>query len=430
MSDTILFDQDSNESDESLGFELFFSGGDVVESESDGLIWKEIMRTGTWKYRPVNGRPVKKEMTIVSGHSSNENEIGFDDLIEAFNDNAIQHVTIPTSHDDKPHENTGYIRALKKGVRNGREVLMAAFDFTEPDIKGKVLRGSIANTSAGILPGYINKFTGKKYAFALGHAALTNNPWLTGMDPFDPQLSEDDEIHTLLFDEEATEEETSVESSEENHEETSTEETEEETTEVEESEEESSDEEENAEESVENDINEGGNDMSDSSTESVESNETELSNDSVTETDLSEVRQEFADELAARDAENEKLRAQVHASKVKEAIEELKTNFGDFPGLLSEVKQIMLADAKEEKIIAFSEEVDGKTEEVKLSASEIVLRVLNALPTDKIKELSFSDEFTSTDDHSRPDVNLSDSEKGDSLADFLGLNLPKKEGDN
>jgi len=510
LSETILFDQNENESDNSLGYEVFMSEGDTIETE-DGLIWKEVLREGTWSYRPGPGhKPLAKPLSIVAGNSTNEDEIGMADLIDAFEDNAIDHITVPTSHDDKPHENTGYVRKLQQGVRNGRKVLMAGLEFTEPDIKEKAIRGSIANTSAGIIAGYINKLTGKTYKYALGHIALTNKPWISGMTPFgansnfsedniipvaielssymdgedsqseegmaaefldellmafmdkdsekladifsafegkwpsawDRPISEmlyegrEDDLNTLrkivdelkgakseTFDKDFFERMlSSMDFSEENFGESSDNESHENEEEDDSSEDEGAD----SSASKDDEDKKGGNDMSESSTESVESDKTELSEDVTTDL-LNEHKAEFSEQLAERDAEIEKLRSEVHENKVDKSIEDLKAlGFSEFPGFLKAVRDIYLADVKEASIITLSEE-DGSS--VELSASEIVDRIIKSLPTEELFKHSFSDNITSMDDHGRPDVGLSDNERGERLAEHLGIELPK-DGDN
>ena len=166
--------------------------------------------------------------------------------------------------------------------------------------------------------------------------------------------------------------------------------------------------------------------MSESSTESVESDKTELSEDVTTDL-LNEHKAEFSEQLAERDAEIEKLRSEVHENKVDKSIEDLKAlGFSEFPGFLKAVRDIYLADVKEASIITLSEE-DGSS--VELSASEIVDRIIKSLPTEELFKHSFSDNITSMDDHGRPDVGLSDNERGERLAEHLGIELPK-DGDN
>lgn len=185
--------------------EMYFEDDNGVV-EKDGVIWKTIMREGTWNYSPGPGqRPVARPITVTkSGRSdASKFQISLEELKENFDKGVKDHVTIPLSHDDKVHENTGYIKALKIDTdEKGRAVLKAAHEFTEPEIKNKVLRGSIANVSAGILFDYVKKDTGDKFNAILGHSALTNSPWLNDMEPFRRALNAGEDLEILSFSEE------------------------------------------------------------------------------------------------------------------------------------------------------------------------------------------------------------------------------------
>lgn len=183
--------------------EMYFADGDTVEE--DGVIWKTIMREGTWKYSPGPGqRPVAKPITVVKSGTSDPHKsiISLEELKNNFEAGAKDHVTIPTSHADKVYENTGFIDALKIDTDSkGRAVLKAAHRFTDKKIKQMVLDGSIANVSAGILFDYIKKDSGKKFNAILGHSALTNSPWLTDMDGFET-LTAGENLTVISFSEE------------------------------------------------------------------------------------------------------------------------------------------------------------------------------------------------------------------------------------
>lgn len=155
--------------------ELFFADSkSVVAEDDDGLIWKPMLPVGVWKIGP-NGRPLK----VVAGKSKDQRaQIGMQDVIEAFNANAVPHVTIPLSHDDKVDENTGYLRKLKIATHNGIKTLFGGHEFTDQKVKSKVLDRSIANTSVGLEFDYVRKDDGKKFPVVLRHNALTNRPWL------------------------------------------------------------------------------------------------------------------------------------------------------------------------------------------------------------------------------------------------------------
>lgn len=185
-------DGDGPETDSDGLSELYFSNGET--NEEDGLIWKTVLRTGTWAYRPGPGqRPTPIPLTVIRGHSTNPQRIvGLEDIEHAWNESAIEHATIPLSHADRTEDNTGFVRKLKvedDPDREGHYVLRAGLEFTEPDIKQKILNGSIANTSVGLYYDYIRKDDGTKFPIALAHVALTNRPWINGMRPFG--LSED-----------------------------------------------------------------------------------------------------------------------------------------------------------------------------------------------------------------------------------------------
>lgn len=145
-----------------------------VKADKDGLIWKPMLPVGIWNVGP-NGRPLK----VVAGRSKDQRkEIGMQDVIDAFDAQAVPHVTVPLSHEDKTDENTGYIRKVKVATINGIKTLMGGHHFTDKKVEGKVTEGSIANTSVGLEFDYVRKDDGKKFPIILRHNALTNRPWL------------------------------------------------------------------------------------------------------------------------------------------------------------------------------------------------------------------------------------------------------------
>lgn len=196
---------EQNYSEDHILAEMYFEN-DEAAFEEDGVIWKTIMREGTWQYSPGPGqRPVNKPITVVKEGSSDGKKfvISLEELKKNFESGAKDHVTIPTSHDDKVYENTGFIEALRINTDSkGRAILEAAHKFTDKKIKQKVLDGSIANVSAGILFDYIKKDTGTKFNAILGHSALTNNPWLNDMDPFRKAVNAGENLEIISFSEE------------------------------------------------------------------------------------------------------------------------------------------------------------------------------------------------------------------------------------
>lgn len=167
-----------------------------LKKDEDGLIWAPILRSGTLAVRPGPGGTRKQEpLVFVSGHASSPSEIGLLDLKEAFEDGAVQHVTIPKTHQNDEFENTGFIEKVKMAestMRPGEQVILGGHRFADPDAELRVERGLIANRSCGILHGYQNTETGKTYPHVIEHVALTNKPWVTGMEPYGSDLFADD----------------------------------------------------------------------------------------------------------------------------------------------------------------------------------------------------------------------------------------------
>lgn len=189
--------------------ELFLAAPKETIEDGD-LLWEPIAREGQWAMRP-DGKGGKKRvpLKIVAGRSKNQRrEIGLQDVVDSFNDGAVEHVTVPTTHENKATENNGYIKGLKilAGKFDGKPVkfLMGGYEITEPDVKARMKRGSIPSRSAGFLYDYERTDTGKKYSVALEHVALTPRPWLRGMPLFGRKLEacSDLEIATLTLSDE------------------------------------------------------------------------------------------------------------------------------------------------------------------------------------------------------------------------------------
>lgn len=184
-------------SDDHMLAEMFFDVGGTATLDEEGLLWKPVMREGRWAYSPSARGPVAKPLTVVKdGTSSKSNlTISLTELKNNFEAGAIEHVTVPTSHDNKVHENTGFVKKLRINTDDeGRAVLEAGHLFTEKDIEKKALSGSIANVSAGVLFDYIDKEKGRKFGSVIEHVALTNRPWLNGMKPFGVNASDNLEV--------------------------------------------------------------------------------------------------------------------------------------------------------------------------------------------------------------------------------------------
>lgn len=505
-----IIEESLSESDEGFDvFELFLADGETSIEDDSGLIWKDVLREGQWAYRPGPGqKPVPVPLKVTPGNATDSKEIGMADLIDAFEDEAIDHVTVPTSHEDRADENTGFVRQLKIVDRDGKKVLRAGIEFTELDVKGKAQRGTIANTSVGVIFDYVKKSTGKMYRQALGHVALTNKPWINGMKPFGVAASDEfqvDERSTFLLEDVIWDRSKSlnwlrnqvgvavnqyahsqgdtgtqcfvmdvmpskalvtklglngnednfvvpfqirsgevkvsgpdkwIKASKEWVTDSSSlsEEHEGEMQKL-------SSQNQRPNVRRNDDETQGGNAMGSKTSvaEETDSGVSEETKDEIKpEQNLSEetrklieeaqtkAKEEVEAKFAEQAEETSKLRNQLHEKTVDERVEQLKKE-GYSSGTLKEVRSIMLADQGKE-ILTLSETPEGKeeAEEVKLSASEIVERVLTSIPEDaRVKLAEQASEHEDFDKPKRePDKTNLDERVADVAAD-LGRDMPK-----
>jgi hypothetical protein len=202
---------ESEYSDSSILSRLNFAS---EATEEDGLVWKDILRTGVWTHTPLGGRVVKKPLQIRrDGESDPVNGvISLAELYENFNDGAIPYVTVPLSDDEKDHKNiarlnTGFVRKLKLEDRDGVSVLRAGIDFTEPDVKGKVLRGTIPDVSAGVPFNVTRRSDNRHFNTVLDHVCLTRKPFVDKLTPFGIAAADGEELPVEAYEQEASESE-------------------------------------------------------------------------------------------------------------------------------------------------------------------------------------------------------------------------------
>lgn len=197
--------------------ELFYSEDKLDLAQEDDLIWKTILRTGSWALTPrLDGQVESKPLVVKRDGPSDvkNNIISMSEIQKSFDEGAFEYVTVPLAtapgadHADIARNNTGFVRKLKiEQTEDGSAKLLAAFDFTEPEIKERVQRGTIPNTSVGLLYNFIRKSDAKEFPIALAHVALTHRPWIDGMEPFGVAASDQqpDEIKSFQLSDESEE---------------------------------------------------------------------------------------------------------------------------------------------------------------------------------------------------------------------------------
>jgi hypothetical protein len=353
-------------SDEQLLAEMFFDGGDV--SEEGGLVWKTVLREGTWQVSPGPGqRPTNKPIVVTAdGASDARNQvISMAELKENFDAGVVEHVTVPLTHEDRVDENTGFVKAMKiEDDEEGRKVLKAGIEFTEPEIKQKALRGTIANISGGVLFDYIQKETGKLFKGVMAHAALTNHPWLNGLKPFGVEASEN--LQVVAFSE-----------------------------------------------VTETDSAQAGGGETVSTTETETTTPVEFDFQAAFGMSEEELKASLADAEAAR-ARNAELEKEARETRIDGQIDAWQKE-GKVPALLAEAKAILTVSDGKPSGVMLSE--DGKDTE--LSVDDIVTRLVNAAPSVKLSEEQVTEEGASkdapktdtTDENDQADLSLSEKEE-------------------
>jgi hypothetical protein len=429
--------------------ELYCAANDVAED--DDSIVKTVLRTGRWRYSPEPGtqRPIDKPINVIDGHSDDPSKaIGLGDIIDSFNQNAKDHVTVPLSHNNKVNENTGFIKDLfvdDDPDNPGNKLLKAKFNFTDPEIKEKVKNGSIANTSVGLFFDYIRKQDGKKFKTALDHVALTNSPWIDGMEPFGITASEETEVkevQSLEFAEPQKEESEETGDTTPTDDEPKTGLSEDGSTETVETPEEPpkvkpkvyvlrakevklSAEEELKQAQQRRELrlsqtknkhtNKRGNSMSDSVLEGLE-----LADDVRSELETALAEKQEADRLRT---EIETLRRDNRSRKVDDRVAELKEiGFDSQPALLAYVRQVLLSD-DEGTALLLSEDGEAGKKDSKLSAAEVVNGFIDRLPKTDGK-INFGEQATNVLGDERPatdatNENKSAKEKADAARTWL-----------
>ena len=158
-------------------------------TETNGLVQKEILRTGHWPVIPTRGGIVKHPLRIIRDGKSDQDQgiIALSELVENF-ERVGQRVQIPLTEDQDDHRNqirtnTGFVERLEivdHGADDSR--LVAIMNITEPDVREKVLRGTYSDVSCGIPWQFRSR--GEEYGAVLEHVCITNRPFISGLGEF------------------------------------------------------------------------------------------------------------------------------------------------------------------------------------------------------------------------------------------------------
>lgn len=184
--------------------EAFLAADDgVAVVERDDLIYKEVLREGEFRFTPtVDGvKPVPFRVIRTGPSSQRDRTISIQDVVDSFKNKAYEHVQVPLAdkqnadHEDYARLNTGFVDELKVvDGDDGKARVVAGIRFTEPDVKEKVQRGTLANVSSGIWFDRVRPSDGAKFPAAMRHVCITNTPFQDNLKPFGVAMSEADGV--------------------------------------------------------------------------------------------------------------------------------------------------------------------------------------------------------------------------------------------
>lgn len=176
-----------------------FCSDDSVREGGEGdkkLLYKVVMRTGTWKLRPGPGGVKLKEPLKILRDKAPKGHISLTALKQNFEAGAKENVTFPTVHADGTISDSGFIRKLViEDVKDDKgnvtaSKLWAAIDVTDSEVNRKVKEKSLVGCSGGVLFDYERTEDGKKFDQVLSHVMGTNSPWINGCDGYKDKLPE------------------------------------------------------------------------------------------------------------------------------------------------------------------------------------------------------------------------------------------------
>ena len=180
---------------------LFSSTEEGIEGKigDKNVIWKDILREGMFPRTPGRKRKIPFQV-VPEGKSSVTSDmitISMSELMQSYDDKAFESVTIPLRHpkpgdEEEVLNNSGYVEGLRIVKRGEKHYLQGGLGFTEPDVAGKVRRGTVPNVSSGILFDWVRKADDKKFPVALNHVCLTKHPIIDDLEPFKRVFASDD----------------------------------------------------------------------------------------------------------------------------------------------------------------------------------------------------------------------------------------------
>jgi hypothetical protein len=161
------------------------------------LLWKVVLRTGTWKLRPGAGGVKLKAPLRIFRDKAPQGHISMTELVKNFDAGAKEFVTVPSVHADGTTSDGGFVRRLviqdvkgEDGSKTKESLLWAGMEITDSELQRKLSERSIRGVSGGILFDYERTEDAKKFSQILSHVMVTNSPWIGGTGDFQKSLPE------------------------------------------------------------------------------------------------------------------------------------------------------------------------------------------------------------------------------------------------
>ena len=148
----------------------------LSDDETMGEI--ELIREGKWKHPDAPNGEIKVDRNRIL------------EWIDNFK-SGICGTELPLNidHEKASTGTIGWMTNIFEKVKNGSSSLWASIKITEPEILGKIQRGSLRFVSPKITPQYMDSLTGT-FHNVIRDAALTNYPHLKNLSPISINLSE------------------------------------------------------------------------------------------------------------------------------------------------------------------------------------------------------------------------------------------------
>src|SRR4051812_30609253 len=142
------------------------------EAQAEGekkLLWKVVLRTGTWKLRPGPGGVKLDAPLKIFRNKAPKGHLSLTALKTNFDAAAKEYVTVPQVHADGTTSDGGFVERLAiQDVKDDdgkvkESLLWAGLDITDSDLKKKLDEKSIKGVSGGVLFDYQRTEDAKKF---------------------------------------------------------------------------------------------------------------------------------------------------------------------------------------------------------------------------------------------------------------------------